>query len=40
MRFPVDWFAVTTAGDTAVLRQRCIMPDIAARRGKSKSAAP
>jgi hypothetical protein len=27
------------AGDTAVLRQRCIMPDLAARRAKSKSAA-
>ena len=26
-------------GDTAVLRQRCIMPDLAARRAKSKSAA-
>ncbi|HHD7778253.1 TPA: hypothetical protein ACOWS5_005476, partial [Klebsiella pneumoniae] len=39
MRFPVEWFAVTIAGDTAVLRQRCIMPDLAARRAKSKSAA-
>lgn len=29
-----------TAGDPVVLRQRCIMPDLAARRAKSKSAAP
>jgi hypothetical protein len=36
--FSCRMFRCHDAGDTAVLRQRCIMPDLAARRA-SKSAA-